>query len=205
MGALKQVPLFPLLRKVLFPGIPFHCAVAHPLEQDMVFDTIRGRKFLGVLPVGVSQRIHDPTGTVCLARIRRVHILPDGGLLLDLLGIARAHIRAEVPRGKPYCCVQIEVMGGLPQEAIPPDGWLREAYRTICSLRGQPGAGLDPFPGSLWLDMLCHFLPIPFDSKVQLLRESCQLRRCQMLASYGPYWKKGKLMRKYLPRLYCCN
>lgn len=96
--------------------------------------------------------------------------MPDGGLLLDLLGIARAHIRAEVPRGKPYCCVQIEVLGA-PRLAETP----------------------------------CHFLPIPFDAKVQLLEEGCPLQSYQMLANYGPYWKKVKLMRKYLPSLYCCN
>ncbi|MBS2039671.1 LON peptidase substrate-binding domain-containing protein [bacterium] len=205
MGAHKQVPLFPLLRKVLFPGIPFHCAVVHPLEQDIVFDSIRGRKFLGVFPVGSPGGFQDPNGAVCLARIRRVHSLPDGGLLLDLLGIARAQIRAELPRGKPYRCVQIEVLTVPYQHASPPEGWLFEAHQTICSLREQSKAGPDPFPGSLWFDMVCHFLPIPFDAKVQLLRERCQQRRYQMLASYGPYWKKEKLMRKYLPCLYCCN
>lgn len=169
----------------------------------MVFDAVLERKFLGVQPVATA--LDEPAGVVCLARIRRVHCLPDGGLLLDLLGIARAAIRAQVPRGKPYCCVQIEILGGPSEEYAPPTGWLNEAYQTIRNLRGSPGPEPDPFPRGLWLDMLCHFLPVPFDAKVQLLKETCHQRRCQMLASYGSYWKTGRLMRKYLPRLFCWN
>lgn len=61
----------------------------------------------------------------------------------------------------------------------------------ICFLREHVGTGPDPFPCSLWLHIVCHFLPIPFDAKVPLLKEGCALRRYQMLANWGPYGKKS--------------
>lgn len=203
MAIPKQVPLFPLQRRVLFPGIPFHCGVAHPVHQDMVLDSIRGRKMLAVQPV--ANVAEEPQGVVCLARIRRVHCLPDGGLFLDLLGIALARVMAQVPRGKPYRCVQVEAFGGPGEESAPPPGWLQEAYQTIGSLRGRTGLDTDPFPDGLWVDMLCHFLPLAYAAKMQLLQECCHTRRCQMLAGYESLWRHRGWMAQFLPRLYGRN
>ncbi|ODT63703.1 hypothetical protein ABS71_13995 [bacterium SCN 62-11] len=204
MAYMKQVPLLTLTRKVLFPGIPFYCTVADPVDEDMIFDTVRGRRFVAVRP---GRELGEPslTDVVCLARQRQVHSLPHGGLLIQLLGIARARIRAEVPRGKPYRCVQIEVFGG-PGQILPiPSGWLSEACQAIRCLRGQPRPEPDPFPEGLWLDMLCHFLPVPFDAKLKLLEESCDQRRCQLLTDYREYCKSSAWMRNYLPRLVYSN
>ena len=207
-NALDMIPVFPLPRRVLFPGIPFHCALVEPQEVRMVRATIRDQKWLRVLPVhssGSQVEVGDSAGIVCLARVRRVHFMPDGGLLMDLLGIARARVQAEVPRGKPYSCVEVQVLNAPFHEDPPAEGWLRQAYETIRSLRGQPSYQLDPYPAGLWLDLLCHFLPVPFDAKLQLFSEKCQLRRREMLASSGPYWKTNRLMNKYLPRLFHSN
>ena len=201
-----MIPIFPVRRKVLFPGILFHCAVARPEQVLTVLETIRGRKWLAALPV----RSHDsPPGgqasAVCLARIRSVQFMPDGGLLITILGIARAHILSEVPRGKPYRFARIELMDDAGDDLMPPDGWLKDAHAAIGALRAGTGESTDPYPPTIWLDLLCHFLPVPFDAKVQLLAECCNRRRCDMLASYGPYWKRNQLMRKYLPRLFRPN
>lgn len=205
----KQVPLFALRRRVLFPGILFHCAVAHPDDVHMIRQIIRGQRWLGVLPVYDSE---DPGGTperelagiVCLARVRRVHWMPDGGMLMDMLGIARARVQAISPRGKHYYSVQHEVLRpNVETDSLPP--WLRQAERDISALRGQPGQEPDPYPAGLWLDLLCHFLPIPFEAKLQLLCEPCDLRRCELLAEHKDYWQANRLMHRYLPRLFRSN
>ena len=204
----KQVPLFALQRRVLFPGIPFHCAVAHPDDVHMIRQIIRGRRWLAVLPVYDPQdpepEREDLAGVVCLARVRRVHWMPDGGLLMEMLGIARATVQAIVPRGKHYHCVQLEVLSpNLQLES--PQGWLQQARQEISALRYHVGQAIDPYPAGLWLDLLCHFLPIPFEAKLQLMCEKCDQRRCEMLAGYGRYWKTERLMRQYLPKLFRSN
>lgn len=205
----KQVPLFALRRRVLFPGIPFHCAVAHPDDVHMIRQIIRGRRWLGVLPVyhpddpGLP-REEELAGVVCLARIRRVHWMPDGGLLMDMLGIARARVQAITPRGKHFYSVQHEVLHPHVEAEFLPS-WMRQAQQDISALRGQPASKQDPYPAGLWLDLLCHFLPIPFEAKLQLLCEPCDRQRCQMLAKYAAYWKRNRLMRQFLPKLFRCN
>ena len=194
---------------MLFPGIPFHCAVAHPEDIHMIRQIIRGRRWLAALPVhGPQDPGYNPEERacmVCLARIRRVQWMPDGGLLMDLLGVARATVQAILPQGSCYHSVQIEVLRPNGKTQSFPEGWLRQAQRDISALRGQPYHDQDPYPLAMWVDLLCHFLPVPFTTKLKLLCEPCDHRRCEMLANYGRYWRTDRLMRQYLPKLFRSN
>ncbi len=207
--AFESIPLFGQRDRVLFPGVPRTVSVAYPSEVRMVADAIAGGRFLAVLPVmgstTASVKLGLPPGLACLARLRRVHAMPSGGLIVELLGIARARILREVSVGRPYNCVQVEVVHVPYLEALPPAGWLRQAFECIRRLRGFPALVSDPYPPGLWVDLLCHLLPLPHEVKARLLNETCIHRRFLILSEYGSIWDEGALMGHYLPNLVRAN
>ena len=168
-----EVPILVRRKLVLFPGVSWVGTAARREEVAMICEAIRGNPWLGVSP-------HPSLPTLCLARIRKVHAMPDGGLILYLLGIGRAKWSGE-GWCQPNQRVPVSIIPSDPAPMVPPQGWLRQAFVVLQNLRGLPGRR-DPFPPGLWLDLLCHLLPLPIWTKIHLLAASSQQERLDILA-----------------------
>lgn len=124
--------------------------------------------------------------TLCVAKIRRIQSLPDGGIILRLLGRLRAQVRQQLPVDKPYRRVRVDIVDDVTQSIPPPQGWLAQACRSIQRLRGLSSPDQDPNPPGMWLDLLCHVLPLSWEEKMILLEEPTLVGRYQILANHLP-------------------
>ncbi|MBT9585026.1 LON peptidase substrate-binding domain-containing protein [bacterium] len=146
-----------------------------------------------------------PPATICVAQIRRAQPLPHGGAILRVLGIARARVVQELPGEKPYRVAQVDLVGDPVPLRQRPQGWLAEAYQAIQNLRGDPPLHQDPGPPGVWLDILCHLLPLPVEDKQRLLDEVDLESRYKMLAQRLPSSQPNLRWSDLLPPLSRAN
>lgn len=124
--------------------------------------------------------VHPSGGWVCVSRLRRMHELPDGGVLFRIFGLARARV---LSLDEGLATVEVAVQ----QESEPPlTGWLSDARKAIRALRQAEGVQEDPHSPGGWLDLLCHSLPLRLDQKRALLAEPSLQARCHMVNQWVP-------------------
>lgn len=182
----------------------YPCPVCDEVFIDSRSLAIHQRRLHKSSPVLQEEPAQPLPKMVCLARIRRAQAMPDGGLIVRLLGVARAEVRHGVPSHHSYQLAQVEVVHD--EESPPaPSGWLAQAFQSIHGLRGRPPADLDPNPPGLWLDLLCHLLPLPRETKAELLEECSVRRRYEMLTATNPKWDPTTLVSRLLPPLAVSN
>lgn len=184
-------PLFMRQNLILFPGVPWIGAVGSRQDVHTIAEGLLGGGWLAVAG-------QPGAAAVCLARIRQLHPMPNGGLIVSLLGITRAF-----PRHSRNRWMDLRIPPRERTSAIPPAGWLREAFQIIQRLRGFPMGKPDPFPPDLWLDLLGHLLPLPAEVKQQLLSEPSQIGRFEILrrANPGP----AISLQRFYPRVSSLN
>jgi len=112
------VPLFPLPRCVLFPGVVLPLHVFEPRYRAMMHDVLNetsGRRYIALALLKqnaeefYSTKVAPIYNTVCLGRILESQQRPDGTYNLLLLGTLRASILAE-DLSRPYRRAQLVVV-----------------------------------------------------------------------------------------------
>jgi uncharacterized protein len=136
--ALRQVPMFPLPRVVLFPHalLPLH--IFEERYRAMTRDVLAGSRFLAVSLIVPGEK--DDAEQPAVQRIAGVgevmmaHELPDGRFNLVVRGRARIRIDQELATEHPYRVVAATLLPDLP--AVD-SGELRDADQSLRALIGQ--------------------------------------------------------------------
>ena len=169
-------PLIGCSRHVLFPGVPSLQMVVRPADVSSLYQAINEDCLVGVYGYRATGRPVALPPILCLAKIRRLHPLPNGGLIVRWLGLARARLVRELHTEKSHRRAELEPVAGITREPAP--AWLARAERLIHQLRG---SGPADDPHALWLDLLCHCLPLTWEAKQELLEETLLENRYAVL------------------------
>jgi len=124
MGAVIQIPIFPLPDVVLFPHtlLPLH--IFEPRYRQMVQDCLAGDKRLamGLLKPGWEKDYYGRPPIHAIAgagEIIRHEELPDGRFNILLRGTMRIGVTAELPPDLPYRIVRARPLADLYPDAQP--------------------------------------------------------------------------------------
>ncbi len=194
------VGVFPLPNAVLFPGATLPLQVHEARYRAMVRDALTDDAVIAIalLRPGFEPYYYTNLAeihpVVCVGRIREYVQIPDGRLLINLLGLCRARVRQEDPSGE-YSNAMLDPMV-RPESGIEVDGEYaaREAFRMtlgspafddteqIESIRALAN-GTSPL-GRI-VDTIASYL-LPTDAvevKQRMLEEMNVLRRAATLSS----------------------
>lgn len=190
-----ELPLFPLPKVVLFPGARLPLHVFEPRYREMVADAEEGEGLIGI--ACLRERKDSLTAgdssiypTVCLGKMKNVQRLPDGRVLMQLVGIQRAFIREELNVDKPYRVARVELCPDVINPLEPePVGHLFEQTLTgfntmLRNLADLPGSLLSiqkDAPHGLLMDVLAYYLPVDSMIKQRLLEERDVHQRGRLL------------------------
>jgi len=107
----KKISVFPLSNFIIFPNITVPLNIFEPRYLDMINDSMRGNKIIGLIqPKNKSKDIPELYSIGCAAKITSYNELEDGRYLISLNGISRFKILKEVVNNKTYreCEVSFE-------------------------------------------------------------------------------------------------
>jgi len=107
----KKISVFPLSNFIIFPNITVPLNIFEPRYLDMINDSMRGNKIIGLIqPKNKSKDIPELYSIGCAAKITNYNELEDGRYLIALNGISRFKILKEVVNNKTYreCEVSFE-------------------------------------------------------------------------------------------------
>jgi Lon protease-like protein len=175
--------LFPLPNLVLFPNVVQPLHIFEPRYRQMMADALANDRLIGMglLDQGSPGQISGlPVihPVICLGHIFREERMPDGRFNFLLQGVARARIVEELPSGKLYREVRVELLHEVPAASGDQEEELRQTLMQRVSdwFIHQPAAQTQLkklFKGSLTLGMLCDVLgfalPLPLELKQELL------------------------------------
>jgi Lon protease-like protein len=105
----ETLPIFPLANAIVMPGCHLPLTIFEPRYLEMVFDSIKEARLIGMIQPEESEQDTSPlyrTGTA--GRVVSFNELPDERLLIVLSGICRFDIRDEIPSDKPYRKVAVD-------------------------------------------------------------------------------------------------
>ena len=99
----KIIPLFPINNFIIFPNTTVPLNIFEPRYIDMVNDSIKHNKFIGMIqPKKTKIEIPELYEIGCLGKITTFQETKDGGYLIELKGIIRFQIIKEVINKKKY-------------------------------------------------------------------------------------------------------
>ena len=99
----KTIPVFPLSNFIIFPKTTVPLNIFEPRYIDMVNDSIKNNKFIGMIqPKKTKIEIPELYEIGCLGKITTFQETRDGGYLIELKGIIRFQIIKEVINKKKY-------------------------------------------------------------------------------------------------------
>jgi Lon protease-like protein len=190
--------LFPLPNLVLFPSVVQPLHIFEPRYRTLMADALADDRLmaLALLRPGWEEDYHlsPPVHpVVCLGKIFKEELLPDGRYNLLLYGLARARILNEPDTGKPYRSARVELLTDV--ESAPAEtardlrrqlgelvaGWLSAHPLALEQLRKLIRSTLDL--GTL-CDLSTFVLPIDVQVKQQLLEELAVERRVRRLLAH---------------------
>jgi Lon protease-like protein len=95
------IPVFPLPKVVLFPGVPLPLHIFEPRYRDMVRDAAAGHEIIGMVLLRGDWQPHyhenpDVFDTGCAGKIVNVESLPDGRYNILLHGLREFTVRRHV-------------------------------------------------------------------------------------------------------------
>jgi Lon protease-like protein len=193
-----EARLFPLPNLVLFPAVVQPLHIFEPRYRALMADALAGDRLmaLALLRPGWEEDYHlsPPVhSVVCLGKIFKEQLLPDGRYNLLLYGLARARILDELQTDKPYRSARVELLRDV--EAVPAEsaqalrlqlgdgvgGWLAAQSAALEQLRNLVHSNLDL--GTL-CDLAAFVLPLNVEVKQQLLEELVVERRVRRLLQH---------------------
>ncbi len=192
--------LFPLPNLVLFPQITQPLHIFEPRYRQMMADALADDRLLAMalLQAGweedYDQRppIHP---VVCLGRIFEEEKLPDGRYTLLLKGLSRARILEELTTKKLYRSARVELLHDVPVAQPDREQALRQQLRSALRQRLQDHLELQKrllsvmtpeFSLGLLCDVVAYAVPLPMETKQQLLQEIDCARRMERLLEVLP-------------------
>ena len=99
----KTIPVFPLSNFIIFPKTTVPLNIFEPRYIDMVNDSIKNNKFIGMIqPKKTKIEIPELYQIGCLGKITTFQETKDGRYLIELKGIIRFQIIKEVINKKKY-------------------------------------------------------------------------------------------------------
>lgn len=131
------LPIFPLPNAIVMPGCHLPLNIFEPRYLEMVFDSLKGTRLIGMIQPEESDREGSPlyrTGTA--GRVISFNELPDGRLLVVLSGVCRFDIIEELPSEKPYRRVAVDWSRFMDDyESSPAETALLDRHRLIMILK----------------------------------------------------------------------
>ena len=102
----KKIAVFPLSNFIIFPKTSVPLNIFEPRYIDMVNDTMKNNKFVGMIQPKKLNEISDNNSELhnigCLGKITSFKETEDNRYLIELKGIARFKIIKEINSGKKY-------------------------------------------------------------------------------------------------------
>ena len=102
----KKIPVFPLSNFIIFPKTSVPLNVFEPRYIDMINDSIKANKFIGMIQPkkltnseSLIPKLHN---VGCLGKITTFQESDDGRFLIELKGIIRFEIMKEIHSNKKY-------------------------------------------------------------------------------------------------------
>ena len=102
----NKIPVFPLSNFIIFPNTSVPLNIFEPRYIDMVNDSMKSNKFIGMIqPRNIKNKIdtsNDLYRVGCLGKIMSFKETEDGRFLIELKGIIRFSIVKEIKSEKKY-------------------------------------------------------------------------------------------------------
>ena len=102
----KKIPVFPLSNFIIFPKTSVPLNIFEPRYIDMVNDSMKSNKFIGMIqPRNIKNKLdisNDLYRVGCLGKIMSFKETDDGRFLIELKGIIRFNILKEIESKKKY-------------------------------------------------------------------------------------------------------
>ena len=103
----KTIPVFPLSNFIIFPKTTVPLNIFEPRYIDMINDSMRGDKFIGMVQPKITKNFDNnklPSlhKVGCLGKISGFKESDDGRYLIELKGIIRFEISKEIDSNKKY-------------------------------------------------------------------------------------------------------
>ncbi|WP_440922882.1 LON peptidase substrate-binding domain-containing protein [Candidatus Pelagibacter sp.] len=109
----KKIPIFPLSNFIIFPKTTVPLNIFEPRYVDMVNDTMKSNKFIGMVQPKTLKNFDNSKLPVlhkigCLGKITSFKETSDSRYLIELKGVIRFEIKQEINSGKKYREVEID-------------------------------------------------------------------------------------------------
>ena len=103
----KIIPIFPLSNFIIFPKTTVPLNIFEPRYIDMVNDSMKAGKFIGMVQPKITKNLDDSKlpslhKVGCLGKIISFKEADDGRYLIDLKGVIRFEIKKEINSKKKY-------------------------------------------------------------------------------------------------------
>jgi ATP-dependent Lon protease len=190
-GPGRIVPLFPLAKVFLYPGVIMPLHIFEPRYRRMVDDLLDRQGWLIISSI-VDGHEQDAEGTppvygvAGLGEIVKHTSLPDGRYLITLAGLARVRIE-EVESELPYRQVRFEPLREVPPPKAEAQA-LCERLRRAIFAESEVFLNLPPDlpPGQL-ADLLLQHLDLPVEEMQRVFAEYIVADRAELaLARHAP-------------------
>ena len=108
----KKIPIFPLSNFIIFPKTTVPLNIFEPRYVDMVNDSMKSSKFIGMVQPKTMKNFDNSKLPVlhkigCLGKITSFKETSDSIYLIELKGVIRFEIKQEINSGKKYREVEI--------------------------------------------------------------------------------------------------
>ncbi len=109
----KKIPVFPLSNFIIFPKTTVPLNIFEPRYVDMVNDSMKSSKFIGMVQPKTLKNFDNSKLPVlhkigCLGKITSFKETSDSRYLIELKGVIRFEIKQEINSGKKYREVEID-------------------------------------------------------------------------------------------------
>ncbi len=101
----KKLPVFPLSNFIIFPKTTVPLNIFEPRYIDMVNDSMKTNKFIGMIQPKTPNLTHSPSqlhDVGCLGKITSFNETEDGRYLIELKGLIRFKLIKEIENGCLY-------------------------------------------------------------------------------------------------------
>ena len=96
----NTIPVFPLEGIIYFPRTNLPLNIFEPRYLALIDDSAKSNKYMGMIQT--KKNSSEVYSVGCLGKITENKKTKDGRVLINLMGISRFEIKAEINRGKSY-------------------------------------------------------------------------------------------------------
>ncbi len=107
----KKISVFPLSNFILFPKTTVPLNIFEPRYIDMINDSMKSNKLIGMIQPKISENIHEPPNLFdigCVGKITTFKETDDGRYLIELKGLIRFRAVNEIISENKYRQFQVD-------------------------------------------------------------------------------------------------